>query len=94
MDLLISSLLTISTFSTQTCRAALSGVGVIIIIIQLVINLITNFMNFSEISQNIDDIHGEIFALYILVLGACETALVLSLLVSYYRLTTHLTLSL
>jgi NADH-ubiquinone oxidoreductase chain 4L len=56
--------------------------------------LITNFELFVTISCDLDDIVGSIFALYILVLGACEAALGLALVIAYYRLTAHLMISL
>lgn len=81
------------TFSTSTLnasRASITSVGIILLLIQLEINLLTNFMSFIDVSNSIDDIIGEIFGLYILVLGACETAIGLSLLVSYYRIASNL----
>jgi NADH-quinone oxidoreductase subunit K len=94
MEFLFSVVNTLATFTLQSYRSTLSGIGILLILIQLEINLITNFMSFIEFGVLIDDIVGELFGLYILVLGACETALGLSLLVSYYRLTSHLSLNL
>jgi len=94
MELLFSVVNTLATFTLQSYRSTLSGIGILLILIQLEINLITNFMSFIEFGVLIDDVVGELFGLYILVLGACETALGLSLLVSYYRLTSHLSLNL
>jgi len=94
MELLFSTVNTIATFTLQSYRSTLSGIGILLILIQLEINLITNFMSFVEFGTAIDDVVGELFGLYILVLGACETALGLSLLVSYYRLTAHLAINL
>jgi NADH:ubiquinone oxidoreductase subunit K len=51
-------------------------------------------MAFVEISTAFDDIIGELFSLMILVLGAVEAALGLSLLVGFYRLSSHLSLNL
>lgn len=94
MELLFSIVNTLATFTLQSYRSTISGIGILLILIQLEINLILNFMSFVEFSTVLDDLVGEIFGLYILVLGACETALGLSLLVSYYRLTAHLALNL
>jgi len=94
MEFLFSVVNTLATFTLQSYRSTLSGIGILLILIQLEINLITNFMSFIEFGVLIDDVVGELFGLYILVLGACETALGLSLLVSYYRLTSHLSLNL
>lgn len=71
-----------------------SGVGFILFLLQMEVILITNFELFVTISCDLDDIVGSIFALYILVLGACEAALGLALVIAYYRLTAHLMISL
>ena len=47
----------------------------------LAINL--NFIIFSYI---MDDIFGEIFSIYILTVGAAESAIGLSIIILYYRL--------
>lgn len=84
---------TLGSFSTPTTTPSqgdATTVGIILLLIQLEITLLINFMSFIAISNDIDDIIGEIFGLYILVVGACETALGLSLLVAYYRLASNL----
>lgn len=94
MDFLFTMIMTLSSSSYQQFQSTLSGIGILLLLIQLEINLITNFMSFLEASESLDDIFGSVFGFYILVLGACETAIGLSLLVSYYRLSSHLNLSL
>jgi len=94
MEILIASLSALSTLSFSTFKSTISSIGIVVILIQLEINLITNFMAFIDISNDIDDLIGELFGFYILVLGACETAIGLSLLVSYYKLASHLNINL
>jgi NADH:ubiquinone oxidoreductase subunit K len=79
-----------STGGVASSRSSILTVGIILLLIQLEINLLTNFMAFIATSETFDDLVGEIFGLYILVIGACETAIGLSLLVSYYRIASNL----
>lgn len=90
MELVDFALGALSTSSLSASRSSIASVGIILLLIQLEINLLTNFMAFVEASTSLDDIIGELFGLYILVLGACETAIGLSLLVSYYRISSNL----
>jgi len=94
MDFITNFMGAFSMSVLQSFRSTISTVGIILILIQLELNLILNFLLFMEISNDIDDIVGELFGLYILVLGACETAIGLSLLVSYYRISTNLNIQL
>jgi len=90
MEMLDFVLRAFSSSTLSPSRSSITSVGIILLLIQLEINLLTNFMAFIECSNLMDDIIGEIFGLYILVLGACETAIGLSLLVSYYRMASNL----
>jgi NADH-quinone oxidoreductase subunit K len=58
-----------------------------IIILLMSIELMLLSVNFLllTISSFIDDITGQIFALYILVVAAAESAIGLSILIAYYR---------
>lgn len=58
-----------------------------IIILLMSIELILLSINFLllTLSVFIDNIHSQIFALYILVVAAAESAIGLSILVAYYR---------
>jgi NADH:ubiquinone oxidoreductase subunit K len=94
MEILFSIINTLSIFTLQSYRSTFSGIGILLILIQLEINLITNFMAFVEVSTAFDDVVGELFSLMILVLGAVEAALGLSLLVGFYRLSSHLSINL
>jgi NADH-quinone oxidoreductase subunit K len=58
-----------------------------IIVMLMSIELMLLSINFLLItgSVNIDNIIGQVFALYILVVAAAESAIGLSILVAYYR---------
>lgn len=58
-----------------------------IIILLMSIELMLLAINFLliTISSAFDNIHGQLFALYILVVAAAESAIGLSILVAYYR---------
>jgi NADH-quinone oxidoreductase subunit K len=58
-----------------------------IIILLLSVELMLLSINFLllTISSFIDDITGQVFALYILVVAAAESAIGLSILIAYYR---------
>jgi NADH:ubiquinone oxidoreductase subunit K len=90
MDLYELILGAFSTGGVSSSRSSILTVGIILLLIQLEINLLSNFMAFIATSEDYDDLVGEICGLYILVIGACETAIGLSLLVSYYRIASNL----
>ena len=58
-----------------------------IIILLMSVELMLLSINFLllTISSFIDDLNGQIFAFYILVVAAAESAIGLSILVAYYR---------
>jgi NADH-quinone oxidoreductase subunit K len=58
-----------------------------IIILLMSVELILLSINFLllTLSVFIDNIHSQVFALYILVVAAAESAIGLSILVAYYR---------
>jgi NADH-quinone oxidoreductase subunit K len=58
-----------------------------IIILLMSVELMLLSINFLllTVSSFLDDITGQIFALYILVVAAAESAIGLSILVAYYR---------
>ena len=58
-----------------------------IIILLMSIELMLLSINFLLITLStlLDNVHGQVFALYILVVAAAESAIGLSILVAYYR---------
>ena len=70
----------------------LGSIGIIvnrknIIIMLMCIELMLLSVNFLLVIVSVlsDNLHGQIFALYILVVAAAESAIGLSILVAYYR---------
>ncbi len=59
-----------------------------IIVLLMSIELMLLAINYLLIvgSSAMDDLHGQIFALYILVVAASESAIGLSILVAYFRI--------
>jgi len=94
MDFLLMAWLTLQTTDAQNYDPLTSGVGFILMLIQLEMLLLTNFEAFVDTAAQLDDFFGAVFALYILIIGACEAALALTLVVVYYRLSSHLKISL
>ena len=60
--------------------------NIIIILISLELLLLSINLNFIFFSINLDDISGQIFALFILTIAAAESAIGLAILVIYYRI--------
>jgi len=59
--------------------------NIIILLMSIELMLLAiNFLLFT-VSSFIDDLNGQVFALYILVVAAAESAIGLSILVAYYR---------
>lgn len=64
----------------------LSRKNIILIIISLEILLLSMNYSFLFFSLYLDDILGELFSLFILTIGACESSIGLALLICYYRI--------
>ena len=60
--------------------------NIIIILISLELMLLAINLNFIMFSIHLDDIIGQMFALFILTVAAAESAIGLAILVVYYRL--------
>jgi NADH-quinone oxidoreductase subunit K len=59
--------------------------SIIIILISLELILLSINLNFIFFSIYLDDINGQIFALFVLTVAAAESAIGLAILVIYYR---------
>ncbi len=59
--------------------------NIIIILISLELILLSINLNFIFFSIYLDDINGQIYALFILTIAAAESAIGLAILVIYYR---------
>ena len=63
----------------------LSRKNIILIIMSLELMLLSINYNFLFLSTYLDDLVGQLFSLFILTIGACESAIGLALLICYYR---------
>jgi NADH-quinone oxidoreductase subunit K len=63
----------------------LSRKNIILIIMSLELMLLAINYNFLFLSTYLDDLIGQLFSLFILTIGACESAIGLALLICYYR---------
>lgn len=61
--------------------------NIIVIIMSIELVLLSVNLNFIIFSLYLDDIIGEIFTIFILAIAAVESAIGLSLLVAFYKLT-------
>ena len=60
--------------------------NIIIILMSIELMLLSININFIIFSVYLDDITGQIFALFILIVAAAESAIGLAILVVYYRI--------
>ncbi|MND21311.1 NADH-quinone oxidoreductase subunit K [compost metagenome] len=63
----------------------LSRKNIILIIMSLELLLLAVNYNFLFFSVYLDDLMGQVFSLFILTIGACESSIGLALLICYYR---------
>jgi NADH-quinone oxidoreductase subunit K len=63
----------------------LSRKNIILIIMSLELMLLSINYNFLFLSSYLDDLLGQVFSLFILTIGACESSVGLALLICYYR---------
>lgn len=68
--------------------------SLILILISLELLLLSVSLNFIFFSKHLDDIFGQIIALFILAVAGSESALGLALLISFYRLRSDISLDL
>jgi NADH-quinone oxidoreductase subunit K len=60
--------------------------NILIILMSVELMLLSVTMNFIVFSVHLDDLLGQIFALFILTIAAAESAIGLAILVIYYRI--------
>jgi len=85
--LLLSSFLFISTilFLLGVLGVVLNRKNILIILMSIELMLLSININFVVFSVYLDDLIGQIFALFILTVAGAESAIGLSLLVAYYK---------
>lgn len=59
--------------------------NIILLLMSIEVMLLAINLNFTQFSVFLDDINGQIFALFVLTVAAAESAIGLAILVIYYR---------
>lgn len=78
-------LLTVQIFFIGLAGLVSSQNNVIFMLISIEILLLAASLNFIFCSTAMGDIHGQIFALFILTIAAAESAIGLAIVVAFYR---------
>jgi NADH:ubiquinone oxidoreductase subunit K len=79
-------LISITLFIISILGIFLVKKNIIIILMSIELMLLSINVNFIIFSVYLDDINGQIFALFILTVAAAESAIGLAILVIYYRI--------
>lgn len=79
-------LMSISLFLVGVIGIFLIKKNIIIILMSIELMLLSINMNFIIFSVYLDDMVGQIFALFVLTVAAAESAIGLAILVVYYRI--------
>jgi len=87
MPVYVSDYLDINSFLFYTGVFGLifSQRNILIIVMSIELMLLDIILNFVIFSVSLDDILGQIFALFVLSVAAAESGIGLAILVSYYR---------
>ena len=80
--LILSSIL----FFLGVFGIVLNRKNILILLMSIELMLLAINLNFIVFSNSIDDIMGQLFALFVLTVAAAESAIGLAILVIYYRL--------
>lgn len=75
-----------SLFFIGLCGIMLNRKNIILMLMSIELMLLAINLNFIVFSAFLDDIVGQIFALFILTVAAAESAIGLAILVVYYRI--------
>lgn len=75
----------LSLFLVSLYGLILNRKNLILMIVSLEILLLAVTLIFLFFSYNFNDILGQVFALYIIAIAGCETAIGLSIVIVYYR---------
>ena len=85
ISLLIYLNLTISLFLLGIWGIVLNRKNIIILLMSIELMLLSINLNFITFSVFLDDLMGQVFALFVLTVAAAESAIGLAILVAYYR---------
>lgn len=85
MSIIQISYITSSMFLIGVCGVILNRTNILAILMSLEIALFAISLNFLIFSVYLDDMIGQIFALFILTIAACESSIGLAIILVYYR---------
>jgi len=74
-DFFLQSICTLITFKKD----------LVVLIMSLELMFLTISLEFLDISEKLDDVTGQIFVLFILIISACESAVALAIFLAYYQ---------
>jgi NADH-quinone oxidoreductase subunit K len=77
--------LTTLLFCIGFCGIIVNRTNLLIILISIEIALFSVDINFVVFSIYLDDICGQVFAIFVLTIAACESAIGLAIVLVYYR---------
>jgi len=83
--MLLNFIISISLFFIGSLGVFLSRKNLILCLMSLELMLLAINMNFVFFSLSTDTVFGQISTFFILVVGACESAIGLALIVVYYK---------
>jgi NADH-quinone oxidoreductase subunit K len=86
IDLCKFLLVAISLFFIGLCGIMLNRKNIILMLMSIELMLLAVNLNFIIFSVFLDDILGQVFALFVLTVAAAESAIGLAILVVYYRI--------
>jgi len=86
IDLCKFLLVAFSLFFIGLCGIMLNRKNIILMLMSIELMLLAVNLNFIIFSVFLDDIMGQIFALFVLTVAAAESAIGLAILVVYYRI--------
>jgi len=85
MSIIQISYVTSLTFFVGVLGVVLNRTNILAILMSLEIALFSISLNFLIFSVYLDDIIGQVFALFILTVAACESSIGLAIILVYYR---------
>lgn len=85
MSIIQISYITSFIFIIGVCGVVLNRTNILAILMSLEIALFAISLNFLIFSVYLDDMIGQIFALFILTIAACESSIGLAIILVYYR---------
>lgn len=88
MEIEITHFLTLAAllFTIGVFGIFLNRKNVIVILMSIELMLLAVNINFVAFSAYLDDIHGQVFTMFILTVAAAEAAIGLAILVSFFRI--------